>query len=512
MRINKEKMKLFMIALLTICSRGILLDIYPVGVHADEAFAAYEAYSMLKYGIDSWGYINPVYLTTWGSGMSALESYMMMPFVSIFGLNTWTIRMPQMIMGCISVWILYLLVKKVKDKEMAIWAGFLLAICPWHIMMSRWGLDANLAPAFVLLGMYFGVLGLEKKKYLVLSSVFWGLSLYCYALMWIFVPAFLVLTIIYCASYKKIGIDKYSVMSILVLGLIALPLIVFVFVNMGVLPEITMKYISIPQLPEFRSGELTLENIFTNMKKLFKIYLKQNDDNLMNVTRYFGLYYLYSLPFIVVGGMSIVWKTIRNLKKKLFGYEIFLLIWITICIVIGLMKTMNVYRANCLNMAIFLVFTEGISCVCKKFSYKWFENGIVILYIFSFLVFESYYFTDYQTSIRDIQLVGADKALSYAIEQKEEKGAEYVRITGRLRHSQVLFYQKYPVDIYRKSVKWKNYPAKWLETKQFGEFLWDIDVFDYGDIYIICEDEIDRFKDEGYTITNFDFCAVAVYE
>ena len=111
--IKKIDIKLVGIIIIAILSRAVLLGVYPVGIHVDEAYAAYEAYSMLMYGTDSWGYVNPVYLTVWGSGMSALESYMMMPFIAIWGLNMVTIRLPQMIMGCLSVIILYLLIKNV---------------------------------------------------------------------------------------------------------------------------------------------------------------------------------------------------------------------------------------------------------------------------------------------------------------------------------------------------------------------------------------------------------------
>ena len=95
-----------------------------------------------------------------------------------------------MLLGVLSVLLLYLMVKRISNQRMALWAGFLLAVCPWHIMMSRWGLDANLAPAFILFAMYFSVLGLEKEQYFILAALFWGASLYTYALTWIFVPVF----------------------------------------------------------------------------------------------------------------------------------------------------------------------------------------------------------------------------------------------------------------------------------------------------------------------------------
>lgn len=507
--IRKIDWKLAGIIIIAILSRCVLLGAYPVGVHADEAYAAYEAYSMLRYGTDSWGYTNPVYLTVWGSGMSALESYMMMPFIALWGLNMVTIRLPQMIMGVISVIVLYLLIKKIANKEMALWAGLLLAICPWHIMMSRWGLDANLAPAFILLGMYFFALGLEKDKYFILSAFFWGLSLYCYALIWIFVPLFLALSVLYCIRYGKIRITKYTVCSVVVLGIIALPLMLFVLINMGILPEIKTAWISIPRMIEFRSDELTLGNVVSNVKDFLSIYIKQYDYNLMNGTPYFGLYYLFSLPFIILGGFVIVKNTILGIKNKKFGYEIFLAFWLVLCIVIGLIRSMSIYRANCMNMAVLLLLVVGVYFLCEKFQGKWCKQILAIVYLLSFFSFEIYYFTGYQDSIREIQLNGADEALEYAVTMREELGMDKVRVTGRLRHPQVLFYQEYATDEFMETIEWQNYPAKWISASSFGDFLWDVETIEQDDVYVICEDEVEHFIEEGYTIKNFDFCAVA---
>ena len=108
-----------------------------------------------------------------------------------------------MILGILSVFLLYRIFEKIADEKLAFWAGFLMAICPWHIMLSRWGLDANLAPAFILFAIYFAVLGFEKEKYLILSFIFFGLSLYCYVLLWLFVPFFLIFQFIIVINIIK---------------------------------------------------------------------------------------------------------------------------------------------------------------------------------------------------------------------------------------------------------------------------------------------------------------------
>ena len=61
--ISKEKRYIIVIMLIAVISRAAGLGVFPGGVNVDEAYAGYEAWSMIHYGMDSWGYHNPVYLT-----------------------------------------------------------------------------------------------------------------------------------------------------------------------------------------------------------------------------------------------------------------------------------------------------------------------------------------------------------------------------------------------------------------------------------------------------------------
>ena len=60
----------------------------PCGLNQDEAFAAYEAWALLHSGVDSSLHAWPVYLTAWGSGMNALETYLLLPLLALFGVHT----------------------------------------------------------------------------------------------------------------------------------------------------------------------------------------------------------------------------------------------------------------------------------------------------------------------------------------------------------------------------------------------------------------------------------------
>lgn len=62
---NKRKTIYLLILLIGIAARIFRFGITPGGINQDEAFAAREAWSLLHFGVDSFGYHWPMYLTAW---------------------------------------------------------------------------------------------------------------------------------------------------------------------------------------------------------------------------------------------------------------------------------------------------------------------------------------------------------------------------------------------------------------------------------------------------------------
>ena len=121
MRFIDNKEKLYKYAVYLILIIGILIRIVgitdmPNALNCDEASAGYEAFSLLNYGIDRNGNHNPSFLVAWGSGQNALLTYLIIPLIKIFGLKTIAIRLPMAILGCVSLVILYLLLRKIKNN------------------------------------------------------------------------------------------------------------------------------------------------------------------------------------------------------------------------------------------------------------------------------------------------------------------------------------------------------------------------------------------------------------
>lgn len=134
----------------------------PEGILPDEACAAYNAWALMTEGMDNRGYGFPVYFIAWGSGMNTLYSYLSIPFLWLFGATTMVYRIPQALFGILGVLAAYVLGRELLDEKFGLLFSFLLAINPWNIMIDRFALESNLAPAMFLISLTLLVLGIRK--------------------------------------------------------------------------------------------------------------------------------------------------------------------------------------------------------------------------------------------------------------------------------------------------------------------------------------------------------------
>ena len=185
----------FIIAIIFILAfllRVIFTTKAPPSINWDEASLGYNAYSILKTGKDEWGRSWPVTFEAFGDYKLPGYVYTLVPFVGIFGLNEFSVRLPSIISGSLAVIFLYLAVFKItSNKKWAVVSALLLAISPWHFFLSRVAVEANLAFGFFLVGFFFLLHGLKKYYLLLPASLFFGFSIFTYNSARIFVPIFL---------------------------------------------------------------------------------------------------------------------------------------------------------------------------------------------------------------------------------------------------------------------------------------------------------------------------------
>lgn len=184
--------------------RVFQLDKVPVALFGDEVDVGYQAYSILKTGKDLYGNTMPVLMHSLSEYRAPLYIYSAVPFIGIFGLNEWGVRIPAAFWGMLSIVGVYMLSKQLFNSKVGLFAAFFLAISPWHIQYSRASFEVTMLLAFIVFGTYFFLLGLTKKWYLLLSAAFFALTPYIYSTAVVFMPLLLILLgSIYFKDLKK---------------------------------------------------------------------------------------------------------------------------------------------------------------------------------------------------------------------------------------------------------------------------------------------------------------------
>ena len=170
------------------------LSTNPPGLNWDEVSMGYSAYSLLQTGADEWGVKYPLLFRSYGEWKSPVYIYLLVPFIKIFGLNAWGVRLPAALFGVLAVYLTYLIGRRLYGDKVGLWAAFLLAVSPWHLMLSRPGYEAGVALMLLLLGVYLLILAVDQRnlKYWILSGITFGLGPHTYNSAKIVVPIILV--------------------------------------------------------------------------------------------------------------------------------------------------------------------------------------------------------------------------------------------------------------------------------------------------------------------------------
>lgn len=188
----KFKLIFFVIFLLALVLRIYKLDSIPPALNWDEISLGYNSYSILKTGKDEWGQNFPLSFRAYGDYKLPGYVYLDVPFVAIFGLNEWAVRLPSALLGAGLVVLIFFILKELVDKKTALWGMFLAALLPWGIITSRIALEAELALFLTTAAVYCFFVGLKEQKLLLLSGLLFGLTIFSYNSSRVVTPLLLV--------------------------------------------------------------------------------------------------------------------------------------------------------------------------------------------------------------------------------------------------------------------------------------------------------------------------------
>lgn len=252
--LKSRRVVLGIILLLALLLRIYKLDL--LELFGDELDVGYQAYSLLKTGRDYRGNPFPIYIESFSESRAPLYLYLDIPFVAVFGLNQWGVRLNSVFWGMLDIVFVYLLAKLLFKKEkIALISAFIISIVPWHIHYSRTGFEVTLLFFLVLAGTYCLLRAKNNKKLFIASAVLFGLSFYTYNTANVFVPLLLLSVLILNKNFK-IDAKKYLLPG-LVLILLLIPLILKI-------------------LQGSASSRFSQISIFSDQKTIDRIIIKRN--------------------------------------------------------------------------------------------------------------------------------------------------------------------------------------------------------------------------------------------
>lgn len=192
----------------------------PPGLYWDEVSLGWNAYSILKTGMDEHGRFLPLdTFYAFGDYKPPAYIYSTVPTIALFGLNEFAVRLPSALAGTLLIVVTYFLVDILRfnlacpsDRRAAarlnlfkLTAAFLVAISPWSVTLSRIGFESNLAVLFNALGFLFFLYSVKRSpKWLTLSVICFVLASYTFNANRLLSPLFLVvLTLAYSRNALK---------------------------------------------------------------------------------------------------------------------------------------------------------------------------------------------------------------------------------------------------------------------------------------------------------------------
>lgn len=391
---------LAVIGILFVFTRLFLLTSVPRGLHVDEAGMAYDAFCLANYGTDRYMTWHPVYLTNYGSGQSALYAYLASFFIRVIGFRPAAFRLPAVCLGAVTVLFGYLIGKETMKKRSAVILAGLITVCPYYIMSSRWGLDCNLLLGFFTMSVYWLILAVKRQKtgWFVLAGFSFGVTLYTYAVSYVLLPLFLLFSFFYLLWCRKIKAG-HAAAFVIPLAVLALPLLLFIAVNMGYLEPISTPLFTIHRLDYYRGGEFSLANIPAN-RGLFRMLLT-TDLVQYNGFAQFGTLYYISVPFLLAGIVLSLVRTVKSIKNRTYDAQTFVAVmfWI-IAAVDMVMMLPNINKSNAIYFPFIYFVALAFDFLLERLPWKrWVTVGIAAAYGVCFLCFGNYYYFHYPEEV-----------------------------------------------------------------------------------------------------------------
>lgn len=472
---------LILVLLVAITLRVYQLDKIPPALFGDEVDVGYQAYSILKTGKDLYGRFLPVYIKSLSEYRAPLHIYSAVPFVGIFGLNEWGVRLPAVFWGVVGIVGMYLLLEQFFNQRVGILGAFLISISPWHIHYSRASFEVTMLLAFLIFATYFFILSTKKSVFLIISAVLFGLTLYIYSTAILFTPLLLILLLIVHTDYFLR--NKKSIFSYLfVLFLIAAPIlwsiyygeargrfsVISIFQESVLLDKINLARSGQEFLTpegEVKQTDPKLEFIFHNKPAIFGQvftlnYLRafsfdflfaKGDPNFRHSIHEMGLLYLVELPLVLFG----LWELIKTTAKK----TLYIIIgWLLLAPIPAALTYDGGFHATRLFIMLPPLVTLsalGLNrlLTLHKLYYRPLKIGVIVLAVVGVAFYLHRYFIHYPVESWRWWHVGFKEAITYVKANQDNYQTVVINNSYEPSLERYLFFTKYDPATFHQQFK-----------------------------------------------------------
>ncbi|HET9506205.1 MAG TPA: glycosyltransferase family 39 protein [Hymenobacter sp.] len=455
----------------------------PPGFNQDEAASAYEAFALAETGLDRWGDAWPAYFTSWGSGQSVLLAYLTVPIVKVFGLSIGSARVAMLVLSVLSLPLLAYCLRPL-GRYPALLGTLLLAVAPWHFMLSRWGLDCNLAPCFMLLGCttLSRALLTQRRRWIISSLLPFALALYSYGTTVLVLPAFFVLVLLLLGLRPwraRLGSWLLAGALFVVVGT---PFFLFFIENYVLghnLAWTDSLFFSTPMLLVTRSSQVSSaswsQTFFNNWNFLLASF---NDGSSYNLLQGFRLLLSQTLPFAVVALLIGGWQLARRRGRPALspGFIVLALFvaWGLASFVLFFSFDLNVNRFNHFFLPCIVLAAWGAARTIDSFGPtvpRQVVRAVAVLWLLleGGWAMDTYVYGYANGPIKNDFNAGLDEAFG-AVEHLW--GVDQVRITNNmpLPYLYTLFYLRYPPADFQREMKARNTDNVY-DVRRFGRYV-----------------------------------------
>jgi 4-amino-4-deoxy-L-arabinose transferase-like glycosyltransferase len=492
--------KIVIVLLLLILALGMFLRLYqlgsvPISPDWDEVALGYDAHAIAITGRDEFGNFLPAILRSYDDYKPALYTYLAIPSIEIFGLNTLAVRLPSAVMGIIAILAMYFLVKEIfcfrDGKEhklqypveaLALLATLLLALSPWHIQFSRIAFETNVGLTFNILIALLFLKGL-KNHWLLLAAMFIaGLNLSVYQSERVFTPL-LVIALVIIFRKEIIAINKKLLIAAVFVGIIAIAP-AFIFLNSDHNALLRIKGTSIfnnqtevlkkdvGRLEDDKKAKDIIGIIFDNRRIIYAesiaaAYISHFDSQWLfltgDINRHhaprMGLFYFVFLPFVLFGIYQFLFGAFDK-RTKYIVISWFLLGPVPASITTGVphaVRTLNSLPPYLIFIAIGLI---SFFLLISKTKYRLMNISLkyviftfcLLLFLFNFVYYLNQYFVQQNYEYAYDWQYGYEKAVPLIEQMKNNYKKVIVSDTEPLNKSYMffLFYLNYSPAEYQK--------------------------------------------------------------